>query len=49
MVKKTRTSKKQQKGVRGDVEIIASKLRGGDHGGESKKPELESLTDKAQG
>jgi len=44
-VKKAATTKKQKKGVRGDVAIIASKLRRDVDGGEGKKPELS--TDKA--
>jgi len=47
-VKKAPRTKKQQSAVRGDIAVIASKLRGKDIGGEKKKPESSS-TDKAKG
>ena len=47
-MKKAQKTKKQQRGVRSDINLIATKLRGGDKGGERKKAEASS-TDKAKG
>jgi len=47
-VKKAQKTKKQRKGVRSDIDVIATKLRGGDEGGKRKKAKP-SLTDKAKG